>query len=182
MHPKTLHSAPVNHGISDEEKKLLSRSNKKVKRDEERSGGGIQGDNQEEFPTLSLAIQGNMNDKKSFAHMVVGSSGDGGRVHLNELFWEGDGRMGDMEDDPPMPEVDPKCPVILLSAEDKRRIREPWRDAIIIKECGVYDLRNTLSKKWKLKGEFSMIDVGNDYYVVLFRHVEDLSFVMLSGP
>ncbi|KAL8170418.1 hypothetical protein V2J09_022222 [Rumex salicifolius] len=83
-------------------------------------------------------------------------------------------------------EDDLKCPRILLSAEEKRRIRFPWRDAIIVKildiNVGYMYLRNSLVNKWKPKGEFTMIDIGHEYYVIKFQDMEDLTHVMTEGP
>jgi len=36
--------------------------------------------------------------------------------------------------------------------------------------------------KWALKGDFSLIDIGHDYYVTQFTDLEDYEHVMLNGP
>ncbi|KAL8150867.1 hypothetical protein V2J09_020675 [Rumex salicifolius] len=43
-------------------------------------------------------------------------------------------------------------------------------------------MRNDLTNKWKPKGEFSMIVVGNNYYVVKFCNLEELNHVLVDGP
>ncbi|KAJ8433409.1 hypothetical protein Cgig2_026673 [Carnegiea gigantea] len=36
--------------------------------------------------------------------------------------------------------------------------------------------------KWALKGDFSLIDIGCDYYVTRFTNPEDYTYVMTQGP
>jgi len=90
------------------------------------------------------------------------------------------------EDDEPQGEDDPSCPTILLTAAEKRALREPWRHALIIrmfdKGIGYLQLKRRLKAKWALRGDFSLIDIGHDYYVTRFSNMEDYDHVMLNGP
>ncbi|CAL2266824.1 unnamed protein product [Prunus armeniaca] len=43
-------------------------------------------------------------------------------------------------------------------------------------------LRDRLHQKWSLKGEWKLIDLVNDYFVVKFELEEDLNFVLTGGP
>ena len=65
-------------------------------------------------------------------------------------------------------------------------LREPWRNALIIKMfdkgIGFLQLKRRLKVKWALKGDFSLIDIGYDYYVTRFTNPEDYEHVMLNGP
>jgi len=77
-------------------------------------------------------------------------------------------------------------PTILLTAAEKRALREPWRNALIIrmfdKGIGYLQLKRRLKTKWALKGDFSLIDIGCDYYVTRFTNMEDYDHVLLNGP
>jgi len=90
------------------------------------------------------------------------------------------------DDDEPVEDDDPICPTILLTAAEKRMLREPWRNALIIrmfdKGIGYLQLKRRLKTKWALRGDFSLIDIGRDYYVTRFTNMEDYEHVMLNGP
>ncbi|KAJ8434625.1 hypothetical protein Cgig2_033111 [Carnegiea gigantea] len=101
-------------------------------------------------------------------------------------IWEDDGRDNVSEDDEPPEEEDPMCPMILLTAAKKRILQVPWRNALIIKMfdkgIGFLQLKRRLKTKWVLKGDFSLIDIGRDYYVTRFSNLEDYDHVMTNGP
>jgi len=81
---------------------------------------------------------------------------------------------------------DPRCPTIRLSKEEKLRLRNPWKKALIVKlfgrGMGYLQLKRGLAAKWALKGDFSIIDVGYDYYIVGFSNMDDYDHVMTQGP
>ncbi|KAL8151674.1 hypothetical protein V2J09_021482 [Rumex salicifolius] len=118
--------------------------------------------------------------------MVTGSHDPPGYSSIDNPFWDDDMENAAMEDDITPEDQDPDCPTIVLSAEEKERIRKPWKDAIIIKvldkQLGYMYLRRKLQQKWSPKGPFLMSDTGNDFYVVKFANQEDLSFVLTQGP
>lgn len=66
-------------------------------------------------------------------------------------------------------------PSILLTKEDKRRIRTPWKSALIIKLRGrniVYTyLFNRLQQIWSLKGSIQVIDLDYGYYSEIRRTI-----------
>ncbi|XP_020421299.1 uncharacterized protein LOC18774519 [Prunus persica] len=66
------------------------------------------------------------------------------------------------------------------------RLCRPWKNALIIKLLGrshTYNyLHDRLHQKWSLKGEWKLIDLVNDYFVVKFELEEDLNFVLTGGP
>lgn len=81
---------------------------------------------------------------------------------------------------------DVSCPVILLTREEKKRLRRPWKYSLIIK---LFDKRlsyavliRRLRLMWSLKGEIALTDVGCAFYVVRFSAMEDYEFVMTQGP
>ena len=65
-------------------------------------------------------------------------------------------------------------------------LRQPWKNALIIrmfdKGIGYLQLKRRLKTKWALTGDFSLIDIGCDYYVTRFTNLEDYEHVMLNGP
>ena len=48
-------------------------------------------------------------------------------------IWVDEGNGDTSDDDEPMAEDDPLCPTILLTAAEKKALREPWRNALIIR-------------------------------------------------
>ena len=90
------------------------------------------------------------------------------------------------DDDEPVGDEDSLCPTILLTAAEKKALRDPWRKALIIqmfdKGVGYLQLKCRLKSKWALRGDFSLIDIGCEYYVVRFTNMEDYDHVMINGP
>ncbi|GKV26879.1 hypothetical protein SLEP1_g36097 [Rubroshorea leprosula] len=87
----------------------------------------------------------------------------------------------DIDDDP-----DDPTPIILFSKEEKRRMREPWKNALIVKTFGKpvgYNfLYGSLKAQWKPAGKWDCIDLGYDFFLVRFQVHEDLSKVINGGP
>ncbi|XP_021735755.1 uncharacterized protein LOC110702357 [Chenopodium quinoa] len=79
-----------------------------------------------------------------------------------------------------------QCPTNLLTKEEKRRLRKPWENTLIIKlfdrKLGYEVLVRRLRSKWSLKGDIALIDVGCSYYIVRFNNMADYDFVMTQGP
>ena len=100
-------------------------------------------------------------------------------------IWENVGTEDLLEDDEPSEEEDPTCPTILLIAAEKRLLRESWKNALTIrmfdKGIGFLQLKRRLKIKWALKGDFSFIDIGHDYYVTKFSNMENYEHVMTNG-
>ncbi|XP_021849548.2 uncharacterized protein [Spinacia oleracea] len=101
------------------------------------------------------------------------------RVDEDEDVSDDDMALEDLVDDP-------RCPVILLSKEDKQRMRRPWKNALIIKmfdgNLGYMGLMRRLKKKWNIKGELSLTDIGCKYFVARFTNSADYNFVLSQGP
>ena len=162
--------------MSSEENDILQRSNKKFKRQIE----DVQCDGDMDIRPSVQPKDG----KKSYSQMAqsYGKS-------VNPLFEGDDGDGEDISDDDGMcvtEDEDEDCPLISLTKEDKRRIRGPWRNAIIIKlfdrKLGYEVLMRRLKFKWNLKGNIALTDVGHAFYVVRFTSYEDYEFVMTQGP
>ncbi|XP_048502879.1 uncharacterized protein LOC125498670 [Beta vulgaris subsp. vulgaris] len=95
----------------------------------------------------------------------------------------------DLSDDDEFPEDledDPQCPIILLSKEEKRKLRQPWRNALIIKmfdsKIGYMSLIKRLKRKWELKGGLTLTDIGHDFFIARFFCLDDYNFVPTQGP
>jgi len=43
-------------------------------------------------------------------------------------------------------------------------------------------VKKRLRTKWALKGDFSLIDIGADYYASRFSNLEDYEHVLTNGP
>ena len=97
--------------------------------------------------------------------------------------------MSDDDDHDVNGDEDPRCPTIHVSdvtKEQKQRFRKPWKDALIIemfeKGVGYLRLQCSLKSKWKLRGDFSLIDIGCNYYIMRFTNKEDYTYVLTQGP
>ncbi|KAL2934684.1 Venom nerve growth factor, partial [Bienertia sinuspersici] len=106
----------------------------------------------------------------SFKNMLQGSHSGANAMHTegisNPLFNHAEDHDEESDEDLPPEDMDndPKCPIILLTKEEKKRIRQPWKSSLIIKmfdkNIGYMTLMRRLTKKWQLKGELSLTDVG----------------------
>ncbi|GLT40485.1 hypothetical protein SLA2020_146200 [Shorea laevis] len=88
----------------------------------------------------------------------------------------------DVDEDP-----DDPTPIILLSKAEKRRIREPWMNALIIKAfhskpLGYNYVYPRVKAQWKPTGKWDFIDLGLDFFLVRFQVPEDLNRVIFGGP
>lgn len=95
----------------------------------------------------------------------------------------------DISDDDTGPEdlVDSeRCPVILLTKAEKLAIRRPWKNTLIIRmfdgSLDYMGLMKRLKRKWQLKGEFSLTDIGCKYFIARFNNIDDLNYVSTQGP
>lgn len=50
------------------------------------------------------------------------------------------------------------------------------------KNIGYMTLMRRLKKKWQLKGDFTLTDVGCHYYIARFANMEDYQHVLTDGP
>ncbi|GKV23781.1 hypothetical protein SLEP1_g33477 [Rubroshorea leprosula] len=84
-------------------------------------------------------------------------------------------------------EDDGSIPTILISKEEKRRIRMPWLNSIIIKAFGTkragYNfILPRIKAQWKPRGKMDCIDLGLDFFLIRFHEKEDLNRVLHGGP
>ena len=157
--------------LSSEENDLLQRSNKKFKRQID-----------EITPDVEMNLLKGMGEdnRKSYSQMTRSFGRE-----INPLYDDGErdeDNITDDDGDSEGEEEDESCPNIVLSKEEKRRIRSPWKNAIIIKlldkKMGYEVLMRRLRIKWQLKGSIALTDVGHAFYVVRFSSADDYEFVM----
>ncbi|GAV64633.1 DUF4283 domain-containing protein [Cephalotus follicularis] len=81
---------------------------------------------------------------------------------------------------------DLSIPIILISREEKERIRAPWIHILIVKvfcrSVGYHYLLTKIHQIWHSKGKLSMVDLGLNFYSVKFSLQDDFSFVLSGGP
>ncbi|KAL8158973.1 hypothetical protein V2J09_000510 [Rumex salicifolius] len=125
---------------------------------------------EEEFLAMVGSTRNSCIPTMSYKDKVAGPVTRVGTVEYSNPIWVDESTEEDLVDDVQPGVEDPSCPCILLTAEEKKRIRQPWRQALIVKVFG----RN-------LKGDFMMVDLGNEYYVIKFSNDEDFNHVLTNG-
>lgn len=62
-----------------------------------------------------------------------------------------------------------KWPHIEVSEEQRKKLRSPWKKTLIVKllgkSLGFNFIYSKLRQKWAIIGDFSLIDLGKDYYI-----------------
>ncbi|KAG6763281.1 hypothetical protein POTOM_030695 [Populus tomentosa] len=78
------------------------------------------------------------------------------------------------------------CPIIKLSVEERKRIREPLRQTLIVKvigrRVGYTYLVKRLHVLWRIQGGLSLVDLGNEFFLEKFSNAEDRDFALFEGP
>lgn len=182
--------------ISIEENDLLDRSTKKPKRRDPQSSHTplqqlqpqptfhpIPSSNTKQFFVADARTAPVQRKQVSFCDLMVSQMHDGPSSSIqtedDDDFSDDDLAPEDMEDDP-------KCPVILLTKEEKKKLRAPWKHALIIKlynhKIGYMSLMKRLQKKWELKGTLTLTDIGHDFFIARFSTVTDYNHVLTHGP
>ncbi|XP_019160758.1 PREDICTED: uncharacterized protein LOC109157313 [Ipomoea nil] len=90
------------------------------------------------------------------------------------------------DDDEPVENDDPDCPRILVTKEEKKRLRRLWRKTLIIhllgRPVGYNLLLRRLQTLWKLESSLDLIDLVHGYYLAKFESQNDYDHVKLGGP
>ncbi|XP_062007348.1 uncharacterized protein LOC133724601 [Rosa rugosa] len=80
-------------------------------------------------------------------------------------------------------------PNISFSQKVEEKLNLDWNCAAIVKLMGNPKSDNAfefmhrgLTRKWKLKGPWQLIDIPNGFFVVKFQLFEDLDYVLCGGP
>lgn len=103
----------------------------------------------------------------------------------NQSFRSGD--YPDSNDDVYDKEEDKECcPLICLTKEEKKILRDRWRQSLIIKlwgrKIGYNFLQKKLQNMWRPKAFMDLVALENDYYLVRFYSKEDFEFARDQGP
>lgn len=65
----------------------------------------------------------------------------------------------------------------ILSKTEEKRIYKPWRRGVIVRllgrRIGYHALETRLKQMWVQNGVVSIIDLSNDYYLVVFTNEDD---------
>ncbi|XP_020265392.1 uncharacterized protein LOC109840960 [Asparagus officinalis] len=73
-----------------------------------------------------------------------------------------------------------------FSMEEKKEMRRPWRNALIIKllggVLGFKTLSNKVPQLWQIVGRYRIIDLGKDYFLFKFHRKADYQHVLEGGP
>lgn len=167
---------------SDEDQDLLERSTKKSK-----VTMHVQ-------PPFDVA----MDWEEANAHSVEHANGTGNKSMLsykNKLTGEGNDNqsavegvetVSDDEEDERSGNDDNFCPRIKLTKEEKRWIRNPWKQTLIIKVMGrrvgyAYLLRR-ITAMWHPKSRMELVALDNDYFLVKFASIDDYKYAKFEGP
>ena len=180
-------------GLSSEENDILQRSNKKFKRGEDDSLMG-----KREVPKSPLReiseevsfVEESLETSRKSPKAISYSQAARGFGSANNPLYDSSHIEEDEVSDDDIPlecdSDDDSCPTIHLTKEEKRRIRQPWRNSLIIKlfdrKLSYEILVRRLRSKWNLKGDIAFTDVGHAYYVVRFNNLADYDFVLTQGP
>lgn len=80
----------------------------------------------------------------------------------------------------------PLLPKLSVDPTFLEQLSDPWRKAIVIKllgrSVGFKALKLCIEKLWKPRGEMSVLDLGNDYFLVKFDLKKYLNMVISGRP
>ncbi|XP_019259782.1 PREDICTED: uncharacterized protein LOC109237845 [Nicotiana attenuata] len=75
---------------------------------------------------------------------------------------------------------------IPISTQDKERLYQSWKQAIIIKllgkRLGYVQLRDRIHRLWRSAEALNLIDLGNDFYVIKFESQEIYNKALQQSP
>lgn len=183
---------------SDEEDQRI-RSTKKIKMNEEDKDFSDKdiGDKEQNTVKLSEIDVENKNasiikknkqeDATSYKNKLLGINGNETSDSSDEpKIWSGDEESDEELQDMDESQLDPLCPSIPVSTEERMKLCKPWRKAVIIKllgrKIGYKFLIGRSSRLWSLVGAFELIDLHNDFFLVRLHDPTDYERVMYEGP
>ncbi|GLT63477.1 hypothetical protein SLA2020_360400 [Shorea laevis] len=160
-------SAIANPILNSQEADLLSRSVKRIK-----------GDDNPPIAEEHLMFEA---PQKQLSYRDMVSS-----LEPTAILCDSSNRDEILEEDSDM-EDDGTIPTILISKEEKKRIRMPWLNSLIIKafgtdKAGYNYIFPRIKAQWKPRGKMDCIDLGLDFFLIRFHEKEDLNRVLHGGP
>ncbi|KAI8019915.1 Uncharacterized protein LOK49_LG04G01321 [Camellia lanceoleosa] len=170
----TVGSATGNHGTSTEEQDALDRSKKRVKTTESMEN------------LVSTLLSGCC-------------SNSGGNCRPKWLHWRdcfdceaaylsSDEEMENEKDteEAMVGEGNTLHPVVKLPVGLLKKIREPWKQCLIVRladaKVGYNLFVNRMRKVWNLQANFETLDIGNGFFILKFKMMEDYTKVFTGGP
>src|ERR1044072_9114251 len=80
----------------------------------------------------------------------------------------------------------PMLPKIVTDREVLDTMCSPWKDALVVsllgKRLGYRIIKAKLTSLWRLQGEFDLMDVDNDFFMVRFDRDSDRDKVISGEP
>lgn len=180
----------VSRKLSQEEEDLMDRSKKKVKRGEHVFTGESSQPNS--YAVIMKPVGSLEKRKPSYEYSFLGRSGDESVFSSDEEISK-DNEGEDVESDSKIEfRIEERklgqydCPTFILSKCEQKRIKKPWPNAVIVKllgrKIGIKALETRLKQIWVRKGIFHIIDLNNDFFLVVFSHREDQENALTEGP
>lgn len=75
---------------------------------------------------------------------------------------------------------------IPISSSDKSRLYQPWQYSIIVKVYGRkvdhLSLKQKLQTMWKPTESLSLIDLGNEFFLIKYQKEENMNKALHNGP
>lgn len=130
---------------------------------------------------------GSQTGNDSYKNMLLGLNGAAHEHSSDESNWKEDDDF-EAEDSFIIEDAisDPLCPQVYITTEERFNLCRPWRRAVIIKllgrKIGYRFHYASIGKLWNLCGNFELIDLQNDFFVVRFAELVDYNKVMYDGP
>ena len=82
--------------------------------------------------------------------------------------------------------MDLAFPFLVLTNEEKKRMRRPWKTTLIIKLLGRSIGSTLFSRKikdlWKPKSSIELIAIKFGYFLVKFSSLDDYNYAKFEGP
>ncbi|KAJ9189613.1 hypothetical protein P3X46_000882 [Hevea brasiliensis] len=79
-----------------------------------------------------------------------------------------------------------KIPKIILSERAREHLIRPWKYAVVVRllgrSIGYKSLCSQIESLWRPNGEYKVIDLSNDYFLVNLSQKFDYVHVLLEGP
>ncbi|KAL9422299.1 hypothetical protein AB3S75_034549 [Citrus x aurantiifolia] len=92
----------------------------------------------------------------------------------------------DFEPGDVMVSSDGAMPTIDFSKRIQEKLIKPWQNSVVVKllgkNIGYRVLCNRLKSMWKKIGEFSVVDLENNFFLIRLQSYEDVEYVVTEGP
>ena len=164
--------------LSREEEAKLARSNKKVKDVHHANFNEDQGQS-----SAALFLENGQGSSSTFfKDKLLGDISGAYRQAFDFI----EQMEYDTEKESPISVLREGMAAINLSLEVMRQIRAPWLRALIVKvygrAVGYNFLLSGIISLWKPTGKIDCVDLGNEFFLVMFSGKEDYNAVLEKGP